>query len=41
LAKEVAAYRDSVYDEGKRAIHLMIAERTKGMFGAPIEYPEK
>ena len=27
--------------EGKMAIHQLIAEKTKGLYGAPILYPEK
>ena len=27
--------------EGKMAIHQLIAEKTKGLYGAPIMYPEK
>ena len=26
---------------GKMAIHQLIAEKTKGTFGAPIQYPDK
>lgn len=26
---------------GKMAIHQLIAEKTQGLFGAPIQYPEK
>jgi hypothetical protein len=26
---------------GKMAIHQLIAEKTRGLYGAPIQYPEK
>jgi hypothetical protein len=41
LEKQVQDHRDAVILEGKSAIHRMIAQRTQGMFGAPIDYPDK
>ena len=32
-------YRNQVMNEGKMAIHQLIAEKTQGLYGAPIEYP--
>lgn len=41
LEKEVAEFRDNVIANGKMAIHQLIASKTHGQFGAPIQYPEK
>jgi len=41
LEKQVQAYKDQVVNSGKAAIHQLIAERTKGVYGAPIQFPEK
>lgn len=41
LQKQVEEYRSEVYASGKMAIHQLIAEKTRGLYGAPIEYPEK
>jgi hypothetical protein len=37
----VQDYRNDVIMNGKMAIHQLIAEKTRGMYGAPIQYPEK
>lgn len=41
LDKQVEEYRNDVITSGKMAIHQLIAEKTKGLFGAPIQYPQK
>lgn len=41
LEKQVEEFRHHVITSGKAAIHQLIAERTKGLYGAPIEFPEK
>ena len=41
LEKQVQDYRDNVIMSGKMAIHQLIAEKTQGVYGAPIQYPEK
>lgn len=41
LEQQVQDYRSGVIASGKAAIHQLIAERTQGQFGAPIEFPEK
>lgn len=30
-----------MYNSGRSAIHQLIAEKTKGLYGAPIEFPDK
>jgi hypothetical protein len=37
----VEQYRCDVITSGKMAIHQLIAEKTNGLYGAPIEYPAK
>jgi ribosomal 50S subunit-associated protein YjgA (DUF615 family) len=36
LEQRVEMYRNAVIDNGKMAIHQLIAEKTKGLYGAPI-----
>lgn len=36
LDKQVEEYRNDVIMSGKMAIHQLIAEKTKGLYGAPI-----
>lgn len=36
MEKQIEEYRNSVYNSGKSAIHQLIAEKTKGLYGAPI-----
>ena len=41
LEKQIDEYRNSVYNSGRSAIHQLIPEKTKGLYGAPIEFPDK